>query len=53
MDWLKIYRAKLEKRQYKDISHVDNLMRILAGYKPAAVARLTSIDKGFAKGFET
>ena len=51
MDWLKIYRVKLEKRQYKDISHVDNLMRILAEYKPAVVARLTSIDKGFAKGF--
>lgn len=51
MDWLKIYRAKLEKRQYKDISHADNLMRILAGYKPATVAKLTTIDKGFAKGF--
>lgn len=51
MDWLKIYRAKLEKRQYKDISHVDNLMRILAGYKPATKARLTGIDKDFAKGF--
>lgn len=51
MDWLKIYRAKLEKRQYKDISHVDNLMRILAGYKPATMARLTGIDKDFAKGF--
>ena len=51
MDWLKIYRVKLGKRQYKDISHVDNLMRILAEYKPAAVARLISIDKGFAKGF--
>lgn len=51
MDWLKIYRAKLEKRQYKDISHVDNLMRILAGYKPATVVKLTTIDKGFAKGF--
>lgn len=51
MDWLKIYRAKLEKRQYKDISHVDNLMRILAEYKPATVAKLTTIDKGFAKGF--
>ena len=48
MDWLKIYRAKLEKRQYKDISHVDNLMRILAGYKPATMARLTGI--GLCKG---
>lgn len=51
MDWLSVYRAKLEARKYKKISHVDNLMRLLLLYKPASTIRLISIDKEFAKGF--
>lgn len=51
VDWLSVYRAKLETRKYKKISHVDNLMRLLLLYKPASAIRLISIDKEFAKGF--
>lgn len=51
MDWMRIYRKKLDERKYKNPHHVDGLIRLLHLYKPSEKMKLVAIDKKFVKGF--